>query len=71
MQLCVEYRCHVRDGAPNYYLEMLDKLPKRVHRSVGHTFALTFEPSTDHQNVAAYVSYIVTVINNDFIITSI
>ena len=33
--LCMEYCCHVWVGAPSCYLEMLDKLQKRVYRTVG------------------------------------
>ena len=32
---CMEYCCHVWAGAPNFYLELLDKLRKRISRTVG------------------------------------
>ena len=32
---CMEYCCHVCAGAPSFYLELLDKLQKRMCRTVG------------------------------------
>ena len=32
---CMEYCCHVWAGAPNCYFELLEKLQKRVCRTVG------------------------------------
>ena len=32
---CMEYCCHVRGVAPSCYLELLDKLQKRICRTVG------------------------------------
>ena len=32
---CMEYCCHVWVGAPSCYLELLDKLQKRIHRTFG------------------------------------
>ena len=32
---CMEYCCHVWAGAPSYYLELLDKLQKRICRYKG------------------------------------
>ena len=32
---CVEYCCHIWAGAPSCYLELLDKLQKRICRTVG------------------------------------
>ena len=32
---CMEYCCHVWAGAPSCYLELLDKLQKRIRRTVG------------------------------------
>ena len=32
---CMEYCCHVWAGAPSCYLELLDKLQKRICRTVG------------------------------------
>ena len=33
IQPCMEYCCHAWAGAPSYYLEMLDKLQKRICRT--------------------------------------
>ena len=41
---CTEYSCHFWAGAPNCYLDMLDKLQKRVCRTVVSTFAASLEP---------------------------
>ena len=36
---CMEYCCHVCAGAPCWYLELLDKLQKRICRTVGPLLA--------------------------------
>ena len=36
---CMEYCCHVWAGAPSCYLELLDKLQKRIRRTVGPALA--------------------------------
>ena len=36
---CMEYCCHVWAGAPSCYLELLDKLQKRICRTVGPSLA--------------------------------
>ena len=36
---CMEYCCHVWAGAPSCYLELLDKLQKRICRIVGPSLA--------------------------------
>ena len=41
---CIEYCCHVWAGAPSYYLELLDKLEKRICRTVGRSLAASLEP---------------------------
>ena len=41
---CMEYCCHVWAGAPSCYLELLDKLQKRICRTVGPSFAASLEP---------------------------
>ena len=48
---CTEYFCHVWTGAPSWYLDTLDKLQKRVFRTVGSTIAYSLEPLAHHQNV--------------------
>ena len=40
---CMEYCCHVWAGAPSCYLELLDKLQKRICRTVGHSLAASLE----------------------------
>ena len=42
---CREYCCHVWAGAPSCYLELLDKLQKRISRTVGPSLAISLEPS--------------------------
>ena len=36
---CMEYYCHIWAGAPNCYLELLDKPQKRICRTVGPSLA--------------------------------
>ena len=48
---CMEYCCHVWAGAPSCYLELLDKLQKRICRTVGPSLAASLEPLA-HRNVA-------------------
>ena len=40
---CMEYCCHVWAGAPNCYLELLDKLQKGICRTVGVSLAAFLE----------------------------
>ena len=49
----IEYCCHVWAGAPSFYLEMLDKLQKRIFRTVRPSFAASLEPLGDCRNVAS------------------
>ena len=44
--------CHVWAGAPSCYLELLDKLQKRMWRTVGPSLAASLEPLTHRRNVA-------------------
>ena len=41
---CMEYCCHVWAGAPSCYLDLLDKLQKRICRIVGTSLAASLEP---------------------------
>ena len=50
---CMEYCCHIRAGAPSCYLELLDKLQKRIYRTVGPSLAASLEPLAHCQNVAS------------------
>ena len=40
----IKYCCHVWAGAPSYYLELLDKLQKRICRTVCPSLAASSEP---------------------------
>ena len=40
---CMEYCCHVLDGAPSCHLQLLDKLQKWICRTVGSSLAATLE----------------------------
>ena len=44
IQPCMEYCCHVWAGAPNWYLELPDKLQKWICRAVGPSLAASLEP---------------------------
>ena len=48
----MEYCCHVWAGAPSCYLELLDKLQKRICRTVGPSLAASVELLAHCQNVA-------------------
>ena len=50
---CTEYCCHVWAGAPSCYLELLDKLQKRICRTVGPSLAACLEPLAHRRNVAS------------------
>ena len=50
---CMEYCCHVCAGALSFYLEILDKLQKRICRTVGPSLAGSLEPSVHCQNLAS------------------
>ena len=49
----MEYCCHVRTGAPSYYLELLCKVQKRICRTVGPSPAASLEPMAHHKNLAS------------------
>ena len=50
---CMEYCCHVWARAPSCYLELLDKLQKRICRTVGPSLAASLEPLAHRRNVAS------------------
>ena len=50
---CMEYCCHVWAGASSCYLELLDKLQKRICWSVDPPLAASLEPLTHCRNVAS------------------
>ena len=45
---CMEYFCHVWAVAPGCYMELLDKLQKRIFRTVGPSLAAFLEPLAYH-----------------------
>ena len=50
----MEYFCHSWAGAPNCYLDMLEKLQKQVHRTVGLFLATTLEPLAYCWDIASW-----------------
>ena len=50
---CIVYCFHVWAGAPICYLELLDKLQKRICRTVGISLAASLEPLAHRQKVAS------------------
>ena len=50
---CMEYCCNVWVGALSCYLELLDKLQKRICRTVGPSLTTSLEPLDHHWNVAS------------------
>ena len=50
---CMEYCCHVWAGAPSCYLDLLDKLRKRICRIFGTSLAGSLEPSAHRRNVTS------------------
>ena len=50
---CKEYCCQVWAGVPNCYLELLDKLQKRIFRTVGPSLAGSLEPLAHCRNVGS------------------
>ena len=50
---CIEYCCHVWVGAPICYLELLDKLQKRICSTGDPSIAASLEPMAHRRNVAS------------------
>ena len=50
---CMECCCHVWAGASSCYLDLLDKLQKRICRIVGPSLAASLEPLAHRRNVAS------------------
>ena len=51
---CLGYHCHAWDGTPPIcYLDTLDKLQKRVCRTIGPSLADSLEPLAYYPNVAS------------------
>ena len=49
----MEYCCHLWAGTPGCYLELLDKLQKRVCRTVGPLLIVSLEPLAHLRHVAS------------------
>ena len=49
----MEYCCHVWAGATSYLLELLDKLQKRIYRTIGPSRAAFLEPLAYSRNVTS------------------
>ena len=49
----MEYCCHVWAGAPSCYLELLDKLQKRICRTAGPSLAASLEPLAHRRKEAS------------------
>ena len=64
---CKEYCYHIWDGAPNCYLELLNKLQKLIYRIVGPSLAASFEPLPHHQ-LKGYLYLCSWCVINDFFI---
>ena len=56
---CMEYSCYVWTVAPSCYLESLDKLQKRMCRTVVPSLAVSLEPMAHCRNVASLSFFIV------------
>ena len=54
---CMEYCCHVWADAPSCYLELLDKLQKRISRTVGPSLAASLEPLAHCRNAASLILF--------------
>ena len=50
---CMEYCLLILTGAPSCYLDLLDKLQKRICRIVGPSLAASLEPLAHRRNVAS------------------
>ena len=53
IRLCMEYCCHIWVGAPSCFLGLLDKLLKRICRTVGPSLAASLEPLAHRRNVSS------------------
>ena len=49
----MEYCCHIWAGAASCYLELLDKLQKRMCRTVGPSLTASLKPLAHRRNVAS------------------
>ena len=52
-----KYCCHIWAGTPSCDLEVLDKLQKRICRTVGPSLAVFLEPLAHHRNIASLILF--------------
>ena len=57
----MEYCCYVWAGTPSCFLELLDKLQKKIYRTVGPSLAASLEPLAHRRNVNAFLHFLVNV----------
>ena len=50
---CMEYCCHIWASAPSCYLDLLDRLQKRICRTVGPSLAVSLDSLAHCGNVAS------------------
>ena len=62
---CMEYCCHVWASAPSCYLELLDKLQKRICRYAGLSLAASLEPLVYRRNVASLRVFYIAITSID------
>ena len=68
IQPCMEYCCHVWAGAPKCYLELLDKLQKRICRIFGPSLGVSLEPLAHRRNVASLSLYALNAVSARFLL---
>ena len=64
---CMEYCCHIWAVAPSCYLELLEKLQKRICRTVSPSLAAFLEPLIHCQNAVSlslFYRYLIDVFQN-------
>ena len=49
----MEYCCHVWTDASSCYLELLDKLQKRIYRNIGPSLTASLQPMAHRRNVVS------------------
>ena len=60
----MEYCCHVWTVAPSCYLELLDKLQKRICKTAGPSLAASLEPLVHSRNVASLSLFLSATLGN-------
>ena len=54
---CMEYCCHIWGGPPSCYLELFDKLQKRICRTGGPSVVISLEHMAHCRNVASLIPF--------------